>query len=134
MCKTNSNSSKSSARDSKAGTLFCRVRFAFLPFFIMGCTTPAPKIGLNDLVDSDPAVRIQAIKWAGENKVEQAVPLLVDRLQEQDDTVRFFAIAALRKIVGTDHGFDYKADAASRAQAVQRWREAIGEIPGKTTP
>jgi hypothetical protein len=134
MCKTNPNSSMSSAHDSKTETIFYRALLAFLPFLIMGCTTPAPKIGLNDLVNPDPAVRIQAIKWAGENKVEQAVPLLVDRLQEQDDSVRFFAIAALRRITGTDHGFDYKADAGSRAQAVQRWREAIGEIPSKTTP
>jgi hypothetical protein len=95
--------------------------------FLAGCSANMQPVGLSDLENRDPAQRIRAIKWAGENKVQAAVPLLVDRLQEQDSAVRFYAIEALRRITGTDRGYDYKADAASRAQAVARWRASLGQ-------
>ena len=101
--------------------MYCLV-LALVSVLSIECMEPASTVGLNDLVNPDPAVRIRAIKWAGDNKVESAIPLLVDRLQEQDESVRFFAISALQRITGTDHGFDYKAGEADRAQAVQRWR------------
>jgi len=85
---------------------------------------------LHDLEAEDPAVRIQAILWAGENQVKAAVPLLVDRLEEQDPAVRFYAIQALRRITGTDRGYDYKADPAQRRAAVNRWRAALGQVVG----
>jgi len=94
-----------------------------------GCASPNDTVGLADLDSPDPAVRIRAIKWAGQNQVKTAVPLLVDRLAEQEETVRFFAISALRRITGTDHGYDYKADAARRRAAIARWRAAIAK-PG----
>jgi len=94
---------------------------------LAGCSAPTSSLTLADLESPDPAVRIQAIKWAGENKIAQAVPLLVDRLQEPDTSVRFFAIVSLKKITGTDHGFDYKANPAQRGQAVRRWREMLAE-------
>ena len=84
-------------------------------------------VGLTDLEHPEVAVRICAIKWAGENRVSEAVPLLVDRLSEQDPSVRFFAIGSLRRITGTDHGYDYKANTAERSAAVAVWREAIGK-------
>jgi hypothetical protein len=93
--------------------------------FIIGCDSPKKIGGLADLENPDPAVRIRAIKWAGENQVHQAVPLLVDRLQEQNRSVRFYAIMALSRITGNDMGFNYKADPAARAEAVKKWRQSL---------
>jgi hypothetical protein len=107
---------------------------AGLTVILPGCFQSSTSIGLKDLESPNLDVRIQAIKWAGDNKVKEAVPLLVDRLQEQDKAVRFFAIEALKRIMNTDHGFDYKADAASRAQAIQRWRETLGQPQAPATP
>ncbi len=101
---------------------------------IASCATPERTVGLAELEDSDPAVRIRAIKWVGDNKISAAVPLLVDRLAEQDKSVRFFAIKALRDITGKDHGYDYRADDASRARAVARWRQAIGKQSLESQP
>lgn len=70
-------------------------------------------------------VRIQAIKWAGENKVAAAVPLLVDRLLDQDPSARLYAILALRSITGEQHGYNYGAGLAERYDATNRWRQAI---------
>jgi len=82
---------------------------------------------LSDLEGKDPAVRIMAIRWAGENNVKEALPLLVERLSEEDESVRFFAIFALKRITGEDKGYDYKADIRNRRESVQRWRKYIGE-------
>jgi len=91
-----------------------------------GCSNRlARNIELEDLQSSDPTVRVMAIKWTGENKVLQAVPQLVVLLQNEDKAVRFYAIQSLRRITGTDNGFDYKANPKNRAVAVQRWREFV---------
>lgn len=83
------------------------------------------EMGLSDLENSNPALRIMAIKWAGDNKVSSAVPRLVDFLQDEDPSVRFYAIEALQRITGTDCGYDYKAPAPLRAAATKRWREFL---------
>jgi hypothetical protein len=70
-------------------------------------------------------IRIRAIKWAADKNLRPAVPLLVDSLQSEDEAVRFYAIEALRRIAGTDHGYDYKAQPQQRAAAVKRWQESV---------
>lgn len=66
-----------------------------------------------------------AAKWAGDNKISAAVPRLVDFLQDEDPSVRFYSIGALRRITGTNHGYDYKAAPYLRAAAVKRWRKSL---------
>jgi hypothetical protein len=93
---------------------------------MFGCSGPFNrKIGLSDLDSPNPAVRIMAIKWAGDNKASSAIPRLVDFLNDEDTSVRFFAIEALRRITGTNNGYDYKARPQLRAEAVERWREFL---------
>jgi len=93
---------------------------------LFGCSGPFNrKIGLSDLDSPNPVVRIMAIKWAGDNKALSAIPQLVDFLNDEDTSVRFFAIEALRRITGTNNGYDYKARPQLRAEAVERWRELL---------
>lgn len=93
---------------------------------LSGCNGPFDrKIGLSDLDSPNPAVRIMAIKWAGDNKASSAIPRLVDFLQDEDTSVRFFTIEALWRITGTNNGYDYKARPQLRAEAVERWREFL---------
>lgn len=82
-------------------------------------------LGLSDLEDPSPTIRIMAIKWAGDNKVKEALPQLVDSLQDEDPSVRFYAIEGLRRITGTDNGYDYKAPSNERAASIERWREFL---------
>ena len=86
---------------------------------------PESADSLGALEDESPAVRIRAIKWAGQNGASAAVPLLVDRLMDEDQVVRFYAIESLKRITGSSYGYDYKGDAVERARAVRRWRQAI---------
>jgi len=98
---------------------------------LAGCGGSGKPAGIAGLESRDAAVRILAIKWAGENKVSAAVPALVDCLEHEDRAVRFFAIAALKRITETDHGYDYKADARRRAEAVARWRGMVKQEEAK---
>jgi hypothetical protein len=111
----------------KDGNLVALLWFwASVILMMAGCRSPFDrKMGLSDLESPNPAVRIMAIKWAGDNKVSSAVPQLVDLLQDEDGSVRFYAIEGLRRITGTDNGYDYKADPQQRAAAVERWREFL---------
>ena len=93
---------------------------------LSGCGDPFDrKIELSDLDNPNPTVRIMAIKWAGDNKVLSAVPSLVDLLNDEDTSVRFFAIEALWRITGTNNGYDYKASPDLRAEATERWSEFL---------
>jgi HEAT repeat protein len=77
--------------------------------------------------DEDPAVRLKAVRRAGELRDAQAAPYLVDRLTDSEPEVRFFAILALERIAGTRLGYAYYAPAGEREQAVQRWRRWLAE-------
>ena len=93
---------------------------------LVGCSNSFDrKMGLSDLESPNPTVRIMAIKWAGDNKVSSALPQLVDLLQDEDRSVRLYSIEALRRITGTDCGYDYKTAAHVRAVAVKRWHQFL---------
>ena len=70
----------------------------------------------------NPGDRILAIYRAAQAKDDGAVPLIVDRLEDEDNGVRFFAIQALERLTGNRFGYDYAQPASERAAAVDRWR------------
>jgi hypothetical protein len=78
-----------------------------------------------DIQSDDANRRILAIRVAGQTKDRNAVPLLVDRLEDEDEAVRFFAILALERITGQRFGYDYGRSSGDRAPAVQRWRDYV---------
>jgi hypothetical protein len=61
--------------------------------------------------------------------------LLVDRLEDEDEAVRFYAIEGLKKMVGTDMGYKFYEPASERLVAVRRWRRYVRErsAPAATT-
>jgi hypothetical protein len=93
---------------------------------ITGCSSIPREYQVDDLSDPDPAVRILAARWAGENRVKEAMPHLVQCLDDEDESVRFFAISALQRIHGDNLGYDYKARSRQRKNAIDRWRAAVG--------
>ena len=103
-----------------AGSLFSYVLVALL---LNGCGSSHSglNVGLSDLDNPDITVRILAVKWAGDNKVSQAVPQLIDNLQNEDKALRFYSIAALVRITNTDCGYDYKSSPSSRAKGMECW-------------
>lgn len=103
---------------------------AFVVALLFGCNDPLRPVGLADLNDPDTVVRVRAIHWAGQESRDDAVGPLIEHLADDDASVRFYAIAALKRITGKDYGYDYKAGARDRAEAVKRWRAALagGEV------
>ncbi len=77
----------------------------------------------------DPAVRIQAIHRAGQTQNTSSLPYLVDRLSDSQSDVRFFAIAALKRITGEDMGWKYYDPPEKRVEAVARWRKYLADRP-----
>jgi hypothetical protein len=86
-----------------------------------------------DLNSPDPAARIRAIRQVTEKHDSRAIPLLVDRLEDEDEAVRFYAIAALTRMTGTDMGYKYYQPAYERLPAVRRWRRYVRERNDKAT-
>lgn len=104
--------------------ILARPVVTFLPFACLltlaACASPA--FLRDDIQSENPAHRILAIRAAAEARDTRSVPLLVDRLEDEDRAVRFFAIIALDKITGHRFGYDYGKPDADRRKAVERWR------------
>ncbi len=86
------------------------------------------------LTDDNPDVRRQAVVEAGQTLDEQAVPRLVDCLEDPEIDVRFFAILALERITGETMGYKYYDNPCSRRQAVTRWRQWLESRPAPDRP
>lgn len=97
--------------------------FFALTFVVFGCAKPQHFRA--DIQSENAGDRILAIRKSGEAKDRKAVPLIVDRLDDEDDGVRFFAIIALERITGTRLGYDNFAPSPERNAAVERWREFV---------
>ena len=98
---------------------------------ITACT-PAASSG--SFTSPDPASKLYAIVRAGHERDASAVPQLIEQLNSDDQAVRMYAIGALRRITGEDHGFVYYAPPAKREEAIARWLKAYSanaaNVPG----
>lgn len=91
--------------------------------FCLGCSREdSARANINS---GDVKERIFGIKAAAEAKDTSAIPLLVDRLEDEDDAVRFYAILALERITGERFGYHYSQPIDERARAVARWRAYV---------
>ncbi len=89
---------------------------------LAGCTRPGWR---EQLQSEDPLRRIEGAIAAGRTRERAAMPLLVDRLEDDDVAVRMYAIIALTRIEGTSLGYKPWADAADRVHMAQRWRDYL---------
>ncbi|MCP4592535.1 MAG: HEAT repeat domain-containing protein [bacterium] len=106
---------------------FIGVRLAVAGACVIGVGCRSSGGGARARLESpDPADRARAIVELANHHDEGAVPALIDRLDDEDEAVRFFAILALERLTGSRHGYDYAADAGHRRAAVERWRVRSG--------
>ena len=87
--------------------------------FVTGCAASGYRESIQAPYSND---RILAIREAGERRDRLAIPLLVDRVEDEDSAVRFYAILALERITGDRLGYRYEDSASERQEAVDRWR------------
>jgi hypothetical protein len=82
------------------------------------------------IVESTEQAQAAPVEPGAEHR-QPLIPLLVDRLDDEDEGVRFYAILALEKLTGTRLGYDYAATAPERRMAVRRWREHVRSQDGR---
>lgn len=85
-----------------------------------GCARPGWR---QQLQSEDPLQRIDGAVSAAKADDRTAVPLLIDRLEDDDEAVRMYAILSLQRIAGTTLGYKYWADPVDRTHMAQRWRD-----------
>jgi hypothetical protein len=98
-------------------------------FFASGCSIRT--LGMTnytrDIQSPDPCIRMKAVIYAGNSKDKRAIPLLVDRLEDEDEAVRVATIESLKQITGKDFGYRSFDPPYVRAKAVQQWRQWMNE-------
>lgn len=74
-------------------------------------------------MDSSAGVeRAQAVMVIGEQKNWSAIPRLIERLEDDDVSVRVLAKQTLHDMTGRDFGYNAYADEIERREAVERWK------------
>ena len=95
---------------------------------VAGCG-PGPASPYAGLEDRDPGRRILAVVAAAETAAREPdqalMAALVDRLDDEDSGVRFFAIAALDRVTGRRFGYRAHDSRRVRRVAVERWRRHL---------
>ena len=91
---------------------------------IGGCMVGPEPVGdvMTSLQSTDPSLRARAVVKAGNDQDTRAIPLLIDRLEDSDPSVRMFAGTALRKITDKSMDWRFYEPAYKRQEAVKRWR------------
>ena len=88
------------------------------------CQAPRPD---PDVRHPDPSVKIPAMKQAVREQDHAAAAQLVEDLDSDDPAIRLYAIQALQRMTGEDHGYRYWDDSMDRAPAIARWRAWLAE-------
>lgn len=89
-----------------------------------GCESSSQQIRIR-LEAYEPADRIRAIREATQAGHDDLIPALVDRLDDDDAAVRFYAVLALEELTGTRLGYSYSAPPQQRRRGVQLWRDFV---------
>jgi len=100
---------------------------------LVGGCRPAPLSFPASLNSPRPEERARAAKQAASHSYsspedrQTAMHLLVARLDDDDDAVRFFSILALEHLTGTRMGYSYHASEDQRSRAVRAWRRYLDQ-------
>jgi hypothetical protein len=96
--------------------------------WLAGCAGPSWQV----LITSSSGVeRMRGVLSVAERKDWSAIPLVIDRLSDDDPSVRLAASNVLRDMTGQQFGYEVYAPEEKRAEAVQRWKQ-WWETEGKT--
>ena len=89
----------------------------------VGCGPARPQADLAArLQDEDPSVRAEAAIEAGRHDRQDVLALLVERLDDREETVRMVSIVSLEKLTRQRMGYCYYHSREDRQKAIARWR------------
>ena len=112
-------------RESAITRLILTLAVILIPAAPGGCNANRPVRA--NIQSADAAERIRAIKKAADTGDVTAVPLIVDRLEDEDQAVQFFAILALERLTGKRLGYEVGQPSTERVAAIDRWREYVDQ-------
>jgi hypothetical protein len=88
---------------------------------LLGCG--GPNLTWQQKMNSSAGVeRAQAVMTVGEKNMWPAIPQVINRLEDNDVSVRVLADETLCNMTGKDFGYNAYADEKERREAVARWR------------
>jgi len=85
-----------------------------------GCTSETTQVGR--LRSPVPQERFEAVLWLARHGSPRSIGPLIDSLEDEDPSVRWAAVHALRDLTGREFGYRPEAPAPQRREAARRWR------------
>lgn len=101
-----------------------RAAWLGLALALVGCSSEAPRPVRPeyDLRDPGAARRLTAVSAVERDRDRAQVPVLIELLDDDDESVRMAAGGALKDLTGHDTGYRAFAPPAERRRQVQAWR------------
>ncbi len=99
------------------------IRWLTLPLtaavLLGGCSA---RVSTRDIHSYDPRRRALAIRHIAERNDRREIPRLVDRLEDEDQAVRLFAIQALERMTGIQSDYKYFLPPSAQQASIAKWR------------
>ena len=92
-----------------------------LAVVLVGCG--GPRLTWRQKLDSSVGVeRMQAVMMVGEQNKWRAIPHVIERLDDDDESVRLMSASTLQEMTGENFGYKAYAPEHERREAARRWR------------
>jgi len=86
------------------------------------CRTKPGAVSASEIQSRESGRRVAAIRRVVDSGDRSMIPLLIDRLEDEDAAVRFTAMMGLEQLTGTRMGYRIGLPIEKRRRAVARWR------------
>ncbi len=80
-----------------------------------------------DIDSLHPTFQVLAMQKSAEMEVPANLSRQVELLASEDPAVRFYAILSLKRLTGTDNGYNYRHDPAKRRESIAIWKTWLVE-------
>ena len=100
----------------RSGVVLC-----VLALVLVGCG--GPKLTWRQKMESSAGVeRVQGVMAVGEQNRWRDIPRVIERLDDNDESVRLMAARTLQEMTGENFGYKTYAPEHERREAARRWR------------
>ena len=111
----------------KASCFWTYLLAVFVSCLLAGCSRGLDESKMSDIDSSVPAFQVSAMHKVAEAGNYEYLSRQIELLADEDSVVRFYAIMSLKKLTGTDNGYNYRYDAGRRYAAIKRWHKWLEE-------
>ena len=101
---------------------------------VAGCGRGLDEAEVSDINSPLPSYKAAAMHKVAQSGSYEYIEEQIQLLADEDFAVRFYAIMSLKRLTGTDNGYNYRHDASRRNEAIKRWHKWLEDYKAESVP